>query len=117
MRKLDKFQQFVKDGEYQPNLSITKAQEFLKLLTGDLDEGYEHIKSDLCGMVDTGDFIDAYAVDECMEDVINKHVKIKINACIEEALEEIEDIEAVNAMEVEPEDCMDIHHRQSELNQ
>jgi hypothetical protein len=113
--KLDKFQHFVKDGEYEPDLTVMQAQKFLNSLDGDLDEDYQAIKSDLCGFLDAGDFIDAYAVGENLESVLDRTVRAKVNACIKEALEAIEDIEADD--EFEPEDCMDIDKRAKEIDQ
>lgn len=115
MRQLDKFQQFVKDKDIQPNKTNQEAQDFLNSLNGELDGTYEYIKDELCGYLDVGDFIDAYSVYESIEDVMDSIARNKVNELIQTTREQIEDIEAVNDME--PEDPMDAHKRAEELKQ
>lgn len=107
--KPDKYQQFVKDGGYDSDLSETQCKLFMQLLSRDHWVKFDDVCSNVNGSIDMSDIIgnsinlrESITIKE-MDQAIKTHV----NELIKTTLEEIEDIEETNKMEVEPEDPMD----------
>ncbi len=113
--KLDNFQQFVKNGEYEADLTADKAKYFLMLIA--CSKRVE-IMSTISLSLDIIEIIRNSIYGHDLKNECNNEdaIKLHVNQLIQKTLEEIEDIEEYNKTEVEPEDCTDADKRYWELH-
>jgi len=115
--KLDKFEQFIKDVNAQPDLNVVEAKEFNRKLCDDFRDKYDEIASDVNGAIGFDEIYSnsIHQVESLNVIAMDNAIKLHTNNLIRTTLEEIEDIEEYNKTEVEPEDCMDTIKRHWEL--
>lgn len=112
--QLDRFQQFVKDGQYEPNLTVIEAKAFIRKLDVMNFAEADDVESNVNGAIDFGEIYNnsKFHVESLSTMKMNDTIKLSVNELIKATLEEIEDIED------EPEeDCMDAYKRSQELSQ
>jgi len=111
--ELDKFQQFVKDGKYDANLSHAEIFKFIKSLdqdsASDLMESIE-LSLDLSEIVSNA----VYEISNQAE--FYSAIKSCTIEAIKGALADIKEVEDLNRPTGE-EDCCDAHKREQELSQ
>ncbi len=114
--KLDKFQQFVKDGKYEPNLNVIEAKEFARKLKATNFGEADDIESNVNGAIEFGEIYEnsLYHIESLSTMAMNSAIKLHVNKLIQKTIEGIEDTESDD--EFEPEDCMDIDKRDKEIN-
>lgn len=115
--RLDKFQQFVKDGEYEPDLNDVQTKIFMQDLCASFDDKYQELKSDIENSLDMSDIVKNSLACNCFKTSveIDQQIKLRVNELIVTTLEEIEDIEE----EAENNEPCDIESfkRDREINQ
>lgn len=119
--KLDKFQQFVKDGEYQADLNTSLSRCFIRSLEAQhcTSGEFEELLSNIEGSLDMSEFV-RWSFEGRISNSYHetgKYTVIHVNKLIQTTLEEIEDIEIYKKLSQEPEDCTDIDKRAKELDQ
>lgn len=93
--KLDKFQQFIKDGKYEPDLNVVQAKSFMWGLAGGFQSQFNDLESSINGSIDISNIIanslcqTEFLSNQTMDNAIKYHV----NELIKTTIEEIEDIE------------------------
>lgn len=114
---LDTFEQFIKNGQFEPNLNAVEAKTFNRKLYDNFRDKYDDIASEVNGTIDFDEIYNnsLYQVESLNVIAMDNAIKLHTNNLIRTTLEAIEDIEADD--EYEPEDCMDICDRERELNQ
>ena len=117
--KLDKFKQFIKDANAQPDLNAVEAKIFNQKLYDSFRDKYDDIRSEVNGTIDFDEIYNnsLYQVESLNVLAMDNAIKYHTNNLIKTTLEAIEDIEEDNKTQVEPEDPMDIIKRQWELQQ
>jgi len=117
IRKLDKFQQFIKKVNAQPDLNVLEAKVFNRKLYTFFRDKYDDIASEVNGTIGFDEIYSnsIYQIESLNVMVMDNAIKLHTNNLIQTTLEEIEDIESVN--EMEPEDCCDADKRNVEINQ
>jgi len=115
--ELDKFEQFVKDGEFGQMIGVVRAIKLLNLFSNRFPDQYEIVKGGVNAAIDFDDmFTTALGGQAAFLSIeFHRQMVVKLNELIVKTLEDIEDIEEYNKTEVEPEDPMDIIKRQWEL--
>lgn len=95
--KLDKFQQFIKDGDYDSNLNTVEAKALLIKLTNDFKDQYDYVASCMPGIVGYDEIFSnaVYSVESLNIKPMDNAMTSVVNDLIKTTLEEIEDIEYV----------------------
>jgi len=116
--ELDKFEQFIKDGQFEPNLNAVEAKTFNLKLYNSFRDKHDDIASDVNGTIGFDEIYNnsLYQVESLNVVAMDHAITYHTNELIKTTLKDIEDIEEYNKTEVEPEDCMDTIKRHWELD-
>lgn len=117
--KLDKFEQFIKGANAQPDVNVVEAKEFNRFLYNEFKDKYDDIASEVNGAIGFDEIYSnsIHQIESLNVIAMDNAIKLHTNNLITTTLEAIEDIEEYNKTEVEPEDCMDTYKRAQELKQ
>lgn len=112
--KLDRFEQFIKDSDLEPNLNTVEAKVFNRKLYDDFRDKYDDIASEVNGTIDFDEIYSnsIHQVESLNVIAMDNAIRHHTNNLIRKTLDDIDDIQE----EVEPEDCMDIYKRDRELH-
>lgn len=113
--KLDRFEQFIKDSDLEPNLNTVEAKVFNRKLYDDFRDQYDGIASEVNGAIGFDEIYSnsIHQVESLNVIAMDNAIKLHTNNLIRTTLENIDDIQE----EVEPEDCTDVYKRSEELKQ